>query len=58
MVSESFKTYPSECLVGLSDHPLSDHPYITLSHAQAVTLGMRGVLEIPRQLEIRAFHSI
>jgi len=43
MVSESFKAYPSECLVGLSGHPLSGRYRTThnmLSHAQAVTLGV------------------
>jgi len=61
MVSEPFKAYPSECLVGLSGHPLSGHYWTThnmLSHARVVTLGVKGVLEIPHRLEIMTFHCI
>jgi len=46
MVSESFKVYPNECLLGLLGHPLLDHYRTThhmLSHARA-----EGVLEIPQ----------
>jgi len=55
MVSEPFRAYPSECLLSLSSHPLSDRYRTThniLSHTQAVTLDMRGVLEISHRLEI------
>jgi len=61
MVSESFRAYPSEYLLALLSHPLSDRYRTThhmLSHARAVTLGVRGVLEIPHRLEMRTFHCI
>jgi len=41
MISESFRTYPNKCLLGLSGHPLSNYYRTThnmLSHAWIVTL--------------------
>jgi len=48
------------CLLGLSDHLLSDR-YRTIHniylHARVGSLGVRGVLKISHQLEIKTFQN-
>ena len=42
MISESFKVYPSKCLMGLSCHPLSDR-YRTTHHMLSPCTGFMGL---------------
>jgi len=61
MVSEPFRAYPSEYLLGLAGHPLSGRYQTTHNiylHVRVGSLGVRGVLKIPHRLEIMTFHHI
>jgi len=63
MVSESCKAYPSESLLGLSNHPLSDRYRTTHNiyfHAQVGSLKMRACVGDPtstRDQDISSFIS-
>jgi len=63
MVSEQFKVYHNECLLGLSGHPLSGRYRTThniISHERAVMLDIRGALEILHRLYVSGYkpHSM
>jgi len=64
MVSEPFRAYPSECLCWAyraTRYRTAIGPpkiYSPTHELLSITLGVRGVLEIPHRLEIRVFHCI